>query len=453
MCRAEAAPGVIQTTEVSGSSYDATVLAKEDAWIGKFDHDGFKEDVRALGKALAEQQGQADVDHLNKIIRWTRICTWGGALTMCYCVNPISIYMLSLGIMTRWAIIAHHVCHGGFDRCSKGEFNRFRFGVGSMWRRCNDWLDWMLVEAWNVEHNQLHHYCLGEELDPDLVEQNFALLRSNKSLPQGVKRAVTFLAMGVWKWFYYAPNTFKQLKIHELRREGKVPMYADGTPVEKEIIDGPWPIHPDWAFGGGPVFFTASEFFLRVLGPYFTRQFVLIPAVCGLLFGYQAAYNALISLVLAEFLTNFHSFLVIVTNHAGDDLYRFERHCNARSATFYMRQVTSSVNFRTGNGIGKNPHGFWADLNDFHHGWLNFQIEHHVWPDLSMLSYQKAAPLLREICHKHGVPYVQESVWLRLFKTVDIMTGDKDMRKYPSKWEKEDDLAPVEKEAFEKEVH
>ena len=27
-----------------------------------------------------------------------------------------------------------------------------------------------------------------------------------------------------------------------------------------------------------------------------------------------------------------------------------------------------------------------------------------MWPDLSMLSYQKAAPLLRAICAKHGVP-------------------------------------------------
>ena len=68
------------------------------------------------------------------------------------------------------------------------------------------------------------------------------------------------------------------------------------------------------------------------------------------------------------------------------------------------------------------------------------QIEHHVWPDLSMLSYQKAAPLLRAICEKHNVPYIQESVWKRLSKTVDIMTGHTSMRKYPNKWEVEADL-------------
>ena len=66
-------------------------------------------------------------------------------------------------------------------------------------------------------------------------------------------------------------------------------------------------------------------------------------------------------------------------------------------------------------------HGNRADANDFMHGWLNYQIEHHVWPQLSMLSYQKAAPELRAICEKHNVPYLQHNVFKRLKKTADIM--------------------------------
>jgi len=341
------------------------------------------------------------------------------------------------------------VCHGGFDKCSGGEFNRFKFGVGSLYNRCKDWLDWMLVEAWNVEHNQMHHYCLGEDLDPDLVEQNFSSMREVKQ-PRWMKNLTVYLAMSVWKWYYYAPNTFKQLKIHELRRQGKVPRHKDGTVVSDELIKAPWPIMAFWLTDPeGPLFFTNLEFFQRVIGPYFLRNFLLLPLVFLAVLGRSAAFNAFVSLALAEVLTNLHSFLVIVTNHAGDDLYRFDRHCVARSATFYMRQVTSSVNFRTGNGLGRHPHGFMADLNDFHHGWLNYQIEHHVWPDLSMLSYQKAAPLLRAICEKHHVPYVQESVFTRLTKTVDIMTGATSMRKYPVKWEREADLAPLDANALQ----
>jgi hypothetical protein len=44
------------------------------------------------------------------------------------------------------------------------------------------------------------------------------------------------------------------------------------------------------------------------------------------------------------------------------------------------------VNFNTG-----------SDANDYLHGWLNYQIEHHMFPDLSMLSYQVCACLKRRV--------------------------------------------------------
>ena len=421
--------------KVSGKSYDADVLAPEDEWIAKLDHEAFKEDIRSLGKELAANQGPEDVAHLKKIIGWSRACSMIGMLTMAYCINPISIYLISIGTMTRWAIIGHHICHGGFDRCSNGEYNRFKFAVGGLYRRVVDWLDWMLVEAWNVEHNQLHHYCLGELADPDLVENNLHAMREEKK-PLWVKYTAVGFFMATWKWFYYAPNTFKMLKVHEMRRKGQTPRFKSGRKkgqeVPENVLTAPWVISSSW-IRYGALFYDASEFFVRVLGPFFVRQFILIPLLCGLVGGRSAWYNALVSMVLAEALTNIHSFVVIVTNHAGDDLYRFERHCTARSSTFYLRQVISSVNFHMG-----------TDLIDFHHGWLNYQVEHHLWPDLSMLSYQRAAPLVKGICKKHGVPYLQQNVFWRVKKTADIMVGAASMRKFPAKWEHEPDLTPLD---------
>jgi len=52
--------------------------------------------------------------------------------------------------------------------------------------------------------------------------------------------------------------------------------------------------------------------------------------------------------------------------------------------------------------------------------------------DMSMLSYRRAMPRVKAICEKHSVPYVQESVFVRLEKTVDIMTGKTSMRAYPA---------------------
>lgn len=135
--------------------------------------------------------------------------------------------------------------------------------------------------------------------------------------------------------------------------------------------------------------------------------------------------SAVKNLFYAELLTNAHAFLAIVTNHAGHDMYRFRNGCRPYSGSFYLRQVLASVDFWTG-----------SDINDFMHGYLNYQIEHHLWPSLSMLSYKRSQPLVKALCAKHGVPYVQENVFLRLKKTVDIMTGSSSMRWFPEEMEK-----------------
>jgi len=292
----------------------------------------------------------------------------------------------------------------------------------------------MLPEAWNVEHNNLHHYRLGESGDPDLVERNLELMRDVK-LPMPLKYVAVAGLAAMWKWYYYAPNTYKQLKIAQMRKEGLT--------VSEEEAHAPFtlPLALLWPpegkkFNTGPI-----DFMRKVMGPYLFLRFFALPAPLALI-NPAFYWAAVANLALADVLSNIHSFIIIATNHCGDDMYKFASSCVPRSGTFYMRAVTSSSNFRTANGVDKDGnarkvHGFRADVNDFFHGWLNYQIEHHAWPQLSMLSYQKAAPQLRAICDKYGVPYVQQNVFGRLKKTADIMVGATSMRPFPEDWEYE----------------
>jgi fatty acid desaturase len=146
---------------------------------------------------------------------------------------------------------------------------------------------------------------------------------------------------------------------------------------------------------------------------------MLIPGLF-LLISEQAALFVLINILGAEMLTNLHSFAVIVTNHTGDDVYRFDTPLQDKEQ-FYFRQIAGSVNFNTG-----------SNLNDFLHGYLNYQIEHHLWPDLTMLQYRKAQPLVKALAKRHGIPYVQQSVWVRIRKTVSVMAGLRTMPVYPA---------------------
>ena len=324
--------------------------------------------------------------------------------------------------------------HGGYDKChpNKNRWTRFKFAIGSFWRRACDWFDWMMPEAWNVEHNNRHHYNLSEIHDPDLVEANLSFLRGLQ-VPVAVKYVIVFFFMMTWKWFYYAPNTYKELKLAKLRREGK-PLPKGVSPEDQVTFDS--------VIMGTNPFYSATEFLSIVVGPYFLIHFFITPLPLLALehyLGMQGLYkNALINLALADILTNIHGFIAVVTNHAGDDMYRFRDGCRPFSGSFYLRQVLASVDFSMG-----------TDLVDFSHGFLNYQIEHHLWPSLSMLSYQKSAPLVREICEKHGVPYIKENVFIRLKKTIDIMVGNTSMKWFPEKYEKmfldQDALAEAQK--------
>jgi fatty acid desaturase len=440
MCQAN--PASKDDDNKRSTIHKSTKLAKDEEWLTRFDLQQFALDIKQLGDTFEQSQGSLDVAHLNKMVWWSNACAAIGLLSMWHSVNPVTIFAISTWTCTRWTMIAHHTCHGGYDKChpNKSRWNRFKFGLGSTWRRICDWLDWMLPEAWNVEHNNRHHYCLSEVEDPDLVENNLVEIRNLKA-PLFVKYLIVMGAMVSWKWFYYSPNTYKELKLARLRRRGEsVPdgVVPSDAVTFKVLLTGKNP------------FYTMSEFISVVIGPYLLIRFILLPLPCLFLGDYlnldgTAMYwNAMYNLLLAEVLTNVHSFIIVVTNHAGNDMYRFREGCKPFSGSFYLRQVLASVDFDMG-----------TDTVDFMHGWLNYQIEHHLWPNLSMLSYQKSAPIVREICAKHGVPYIKENVFIRLKKTIDIMIGATSMRWFPEEYEKkfldlDTELEAKKKAAFAK---
>ena len=300
--------------------------------------------------------------------------------------------------------MAHHVMHKGYDKVPGIPKRYTSAGFAKGGRRALDWFDWISPEAWHHEHNVLHHFRLNELADPDLVEHNLAWLRV-KPWPRSVKLALIAVVASVWKPAYYAPNTLSELHVAQMRR------------AEKQ---GPAEETGGVSLGDSGVWDPRSRLFRELLRkcwlPYAGWHFGVVPALF-LPLGPLASASVLTNSLLAEVLTNLHSFLVITTNHAGDDLWRFDEKVGSK-AEWRLRQILGSVNFRTG-----------GDLGDFLHGWLNYQIEHHVWPDLSMLQYQRIAPQLRSLCEELGIPYAQESVWRRLRKTLDIMVGDGEMKR------------------------
>jgi len=395
-------------------------------WRQNFDLAGWGKEIRAIEKETRESMGQDDLNHLQKMRNITLVIYALGLATAGWAQlpwNPISAILLSVSICVRWTMIGHHTCHGGYNGVVGGEhrFHRSKFARGPV-RRFIDWCDWMLPEAWDVEHNFKHHYELGEASDPDLLERNAHSIRVSKKLPLFAKYMEMFALMLMWKWFYYAPNTVKEM--YDRQEELAKAKGKDFKPQPFKMPPAPG------NFGTSTKAATIKDVFFQafkgnfypfkvmfgVLAPYFTAHFIVTPGIFYALFGKAVALTALANLALAEVLTNIHSFIIVVPNHAGEDVYRFNTPVKVKSDEFYLRAVIGSVNFNTG-----------SDLIDYPHGWLNYQIEHHMWPDMSMLAYQRAAPKVKAVCEKYGVPYVQENVFKRLWRTLQIGVGTKSM--------------------------
>ena len=348
------------------------------------DAEALLNDIRALRAEVDASLGEADAAHLRRIERWGRAATVVGLATCWLVPNPVSAVALSLGRSTRW-LLMHHVGHRGYDRVPGLPPERTSKAFAKGRRRFLDWFDWMLPEAWVFEHNVLHHSHTGEEADPDLLERNAEDSLRNPRVPLALRYFQLALLALTWRASYYAPET-----LASLRRKKR----ADGGLTRAE-----------W-----------REVLLGSYAPYIAFHFLLLPALFLPLSAW-AAFSVLCNSLMAEVLTNLHTFLVVGPNHTGEDLYRFDSKPSNRGER-YLQQVLGSANYRTG-----------GDLNDYAHLWLNYQIEHHLFPDLPMLKYREVQPKVRALCEKHGIPYVQESVWTRAKKMVDVVVGLRSMRR------------------------
>lgn len=354
----------------------------------RLDLEGFAAELKALRREVAAEAGEADLEHLKKIERWGHAASLLGAATAGIAPNPISALLLALGRSTRW-LLMHHVGHKAYDKIPgvPPRLTSKHFARGN--RRFLDWPDWMRADAWCHEHNVLHHGFTGEDRDPDLIERNAEWLRG-VDLPRPVKLAVVGLLGASWRPVYYAPRTLRVFLDRD-RPEG-----SDGT--------------------SGHDFELWTQCYL----PYATLHFALFPLAYLPFGGPWASFSAFWNSVFAEILCNLHTFAVVGPNHTGEDLHRFGDRPRSR-AEGLLRQVLGSVNYACGD-----------DATDWAHLFLNYQIEHHLWPDLTMLQYQRVQPRVRALCEKYGIPYVQESVLERVRKMVAVAIGDATMKRSSS---------------------
>jgi fatty acid desaturase len=357
----------------------------------------FVAELDRLRERIDAETGTADLRHIRRISLVGRCLSIVGYALCAIGLTPLSVLcavlFISLGRFTRWVIVAHTVLHKAYDKLDGASpaWHSRSFARGK--RRFIDWLDWLQADDWHAQHNVLHHCHVGHEGDPDRLAVNMSPLKQRSRWI----RALVLLATGMtWKWSYYGPSTRRAG--HE-RRTGRSRLPPAGSRDGQPSRTGPGSL-------------LDRELLLRSYLPYALVHFVLIP--CAFLpLGTELAVAALVSSLLAEVLVNLHSFAVVAPTHTGLDVPIFHGKAAGRHE-YFIRQVVGTTNYRCGTAI-----------SDFLQGYMGYQIEHHLWPDLPILQYRRVQAEVEALCGKYGLPYRKHSVWRRIFEMVRAVVSDR----------------------------
>ena len=148
-----------------------------------------------------------------------------------------------------------------------------------------------------------------------------------------------------------------------------------------------------------PLSLLAGRFNLHLISAGYALRRGLLVDLAGLLL-YAAWFGALVGyglppgerlwFVLGCYVTIGVLHIQLTVSHLATAC--FHRHEEA-AAQFFAFQVQTTRNIETS----------WYD--DWYHGGLQHQIEHHLFPQLPRHNLARAVPHVRALCHKHGLEY------------------------------------------------
>ena len=120
------------------------------------------------------------------------------------------------------------------------------------------------------------------------------------------------------------------------------------------------------------------------------KDYVLWPLLAGPFFFWVLAANA-----LANMIRNVWAYAIIFCGHFPDGAQTFteEEIAGETRGGWCLRQVLGSCNIEGG------------PLFHVMSGNLSHQIEHHLLPDLPSCRYAEAAPRVKALCARYGIPY------------------------------------------------
>jgi linoleoyl-CoA desaturase len=144
---------------------------------------------------------------------------------------------------------------------------------------------------------------------------------------------------------------------------------------------------------------TAKEWTILVVTKLFYISYaVILPLVVTSLFWWQI----LLGLLVSQYITGFVLAIIFQPAHVIEGTeYPLPDESRAMENSWAVHQLLTTTNF------GNNSRWF-----SWYVGGLNFQIEHHLFPNVCHVHYRKIASIVRSTAHEFGLPYKTSRTFL-----------------------------------------
>jgi fatty acid desaturase len=207
---------------------------------------------------------------------------------------------------------------------------------------------------WTGKHTRHHANPNRVGKDPDIEIDTISFIETDAASARGLRRAIT-KRQG---WFFFPLLTLEGLNLHYLGIK-----YL----VTERDVKARW--------------LELSLIVVR-LAAMIVPVFLLLPV--GMAFAFMGVQLAVFGLYMGAAFAPNHKGMPVIAPDAKLD--------------FFSKQVRTSRNIRG---------GWWAT---WLMGGLNYQVEHHLFPNMPRPHLSKARDIVREHCKTVGVPYTETSL-------------------------------------------
>ena len=110
--------------------------------------------------------------------------------------------------------------------------------------------------------------------------------------------------------------------------------------------------------------------------------------------------HAVVSFLLYATAYSYSAFILLYNDHA--DTHKV-LDSEEDAGKYHGTTSWAEVQVRTSNNW--YPTNWLMAFVQFHYGYFNYHIEHHLFPTLKPTLMKKVSPIVRRVCQRHGVPY------------------------------------------------